>query len=113
MSPLNALGGPPRLLSLVPLVIPLLAQAMNSPWWEDYAIKDRYLCKGQGMLVVERNDAQASLINGRFRTTFFRETSDEPGLRYSGEGMRLILQGDSLTLEHLPHRVECLRVEQV
>ncbi|NDG74619.1 MAG: hypothetical protein EBX49_04625 [Synechococcaceae bacterium WB8_1B_136] len=94
------------------LAVPLLAQAMSSPWWEDYAIKDRYLCRDQGMVVVERNDAQASLITGRYRTTFFREASDGGGVRYSGDGMRLILQGDELTLERLPLRIQCLRTEQ-
>jgi hypothetical protein len=93
--------------------LPLLAQAMSSPWWEDYAIQDRYLCRDKGMVVLERNDAQASLINGRYRSTFFRERSDEGGVRYSGDGMRLILQGDELTLERLPLRIQCLRTEQV
>ncbi len=89
------------------------AQAMSSPWWEDYAIKERFLCGGQGAVVVERNDAQASLISGGFRTTLFREASDEPGLRYRGDDLRLILQGDELTVERLPQRIQCLRTEQV
>lgn len=98
-------------------VAPLLAApalAMTSPWWEDYAIKTRYLCRGEGVLVVERNDAQASIISGRFRTTLFRESSDLAGLRYkTSEGMRLILNGDELTIEQLPQRVQCLRTEEV
>ena len=89
------------------------ARAMSSPWWEDYAIKERFLCGGQGAVVVERNDAQASLISGGFRTTLFREASDEPGLRYRGDDLRLILQGDELTVERLPQRIQCLRTEQV
>ncbi|WP_411877089.1 hypothetical protein [Vulcanococcus limneticus] len=89
------------------------ARAMSSPWWEDYAIKERFLCGGQGAVVVERNDAQASLISGGFRTTLFREPSDEPGLRYRGDDLRLILQGDELTVERLPKRIQCLRTEQV
>jgi hypothetical protein len=92
---------------------PLLAQAMYSPWWEDYAIKDRYLCRDKGLVVLERNDAQASLINGRNRSTFFREASALPGLHYTAEGMRLILRGDELTIERLPQRLQCLRTEQV
>ena len=92
---------------------PLLAQAMHSPWWEDYAIKDRYLCRDKGMVVLERNDAQASLINGRNRITFFRDPSELPGLHYTGDGMRLILRGDELTIERLPQRLQCLRTEQV
>ena len=94
-------------------IAPLLAQAMHSPWWEDYAIKDRYLCRDKGMVVLERNDAQASLINGRNRNTFFREPSDLPGIHYTADGMRLILRGDELTIERRPQRLQCLRTEQV
>ena len=105
----------PSLLALLLALAPAVARAegIQSPWWEDYAIRDRYLCRGEGSLVLERNDAQASLIQGRYRSTFFREASDEPGLRYSGDGMRLILNGDELTLERLPQRIQCLRTDQV
>lgn len=98
-----------------PLAAPLAspAEPLQSPWWEDYAIRDRYLCRPEGVVVLERNDAQASLIQGRYRSTFFRERSDEPGVRYSGDGMRLILQGDELTLERLPQRIQCVRTDQV
>lgn len=89
------------------------AQPMQSPWWEDYAIRDRYLCRPHGMVVVERNDAQASLIQGPFRSTLFRETSEGVGIRYSGDGLRLILRGDELTVEQLPQRILCLRTDQV
>ena len=105
---------------LIPLVtllmfgpLALAAEPLQSPWWEDYAIRDRYLCRPEGMVVLERNDAQASLIQGRYRSTFFRESSNEPGVRYSGDGMRLILMGDELTLERLPQRIQCLRTDQV
>ena len=90
-----------------------LAQSMQSPWWEDYAVRDRYLCRSQGVVVVERNEAQASLIQGRYRSTLFREASDQPGIRYSGDGLRLILLGDELTVEQLPQRILCLRTDQV
>ena len=50
-----------------------LTLAMGSPWWEQYEVRDTYLCPERGRLVVERNDAQASLLSGRFRTTLFRE----------------------------------------
>lgn len=88
------------------------AEPLQSPWWEDYGSHDRYLCRGQASVVLERNEAQASLIRGGYRTTFFREASDEPGLRYSSDGMRLILLGDELTLERLPQRISCLRTAQ-
>ena len=91
----------------------LIAQAMQSPWWEDYGIKDRYLCHDKGMLVIERNQSQASMISGGYRRTFFRLQSNEPGVRYSSDDMDMILRGDELTLEQLPMRIQCLRVDQV
>ena len=91
----------------------LIAQAMPSPWWEDYGIKDRYLCHDKGMLVIERNQSQASMISGGYRRTFFRLQSNETGVRYSSDGMEMILRGDELTLEQLPMRIQCLRVDQV
>lgn len=104
---------------LIPLVtllmfgpLALAAEPLQSPWWEDYAIRDRYLCRSQGVLVLERNDAQASIIQGQHRSTLFREASDEPGLRYGADGLRLILIGDELTLERLPQRIQCLRTAQ-
>ena len=102
-------------IAAAPLAAPPASSAepLQSPWWEDYAIRDRYLCRPEGVVVLERNDAQASLIQGRYRSTFFRERSDEPGVRYSGDGMRLILQGDELTLERLPQRIQCVRTDQV
>ncbi|MFN5163207.1 MAG: hypothetical protein ACK5IA_15260 [Cyanobacteriota bacterium] len=90
-----------------------LAQAMNSPWWENYDHRDRYLCSGSGSLVIERNDSQASLISGGTRLTLFREEADAPGLRYRNGDMRLILRGDELTVEQLPRQLTCVRTEQV
>jgi hypothetical protein len=100
-----------QLLSLQPLGGSTLA--MGSPWWEDYGITEQFLCPDQRRVTLERNDAQASLIAGRFRSTLFREASDLPGLRYRNEQMTLILKGDVLTMEQLSHRLECLRTEQV
>ena len=101
------------------LAAPLAAVAMGSPWWEDYAIKDTYQCADNGQLVVERNDAQASLISGRFRTTLFRAQQQaddrEPilGIVYRNDQMTLILRGDQLILEQLPSRTSCMRTESV
>jgi hypothetical protein len=64
------------------------------------------------VLIIERNDAQASVLSGRFRTTLFRENSDLPGLRYGDDRMRVIIRGDVLTLEQLPDRVDCMRSQQ-
>ena len=71
----------------------LTALAMGSPWWEDYGTSETFLCPNQGALIIERNDAQASVLSGRFRTTLFRENSDLPGLRYGDDRMRVIIRG--------------------
>ncbi|MFO0038965.1 MAG: hypothetical protein ACK522_08475 [Synechococcaceae cyanobacterium] len=86
---------------------------MGSPWWENYERRDTYRCPDQRLLVLERNDSQASLLSGRVRSTFFREAGDAPGVRYQSGRLRLILEGDALTLEELPQRLTCVRTEQV
>lgn len=108
--------GWPRLLAWVPLLgLPFAgaAVAMSSPWWENYEVRETFLCNDTNKVVVERNDAQASLLAGRSRTTLFREDSPLPGLRYGTDRLRLILRGDELTLERLPQRMLCLRTDQV
>ena len=92
---------------------PLPALAMQSPWWENYDRIDRYLCNAQARVVLERNDSQASLITGRDQMTLFRENSELAGQRYSNGEMHVILKGDELTLERLPMRLICQRMEQV
>jgi len=89
------------------------AQAMGSPWWENYDTRESFLCRDNNKVVLERNDAQAALISGRSSTTLFREPSDLPGLRYGNDTLRLILRGDELTVEQLPQRLLCLRMDQV
>lgn len=91
------------------LVLPLVA--MVSPWWEDYVIRDSFLCSERGSVLVERNDVQASLINGPMRQTLFREHQDLPGLRFSNGDLRLIIQGDELTIEQWPQALTCLRTD--
>ena len=95
---------------MIALLVPLLA--LSSPWWEDYDIRDRFLCGDQGVLVVERNDAQASLISGGSRFTLFRIASSQPGVRYGSELMELTLWGDSLTLEQGRRKLQCTRTDQ-
>jgi hypothetical protein len=92
-------------------LLPLLA--MQSPWWEHYDQRERFVCADRMAVVLERNASQASLIAGHTRTTLFREASDLPGLRYENESLRVILRGDELTLEQLPVRRVCVRTEQV
>ena len=86
---------------------------MNSPWWENYDVRQRFICPQQGTVVVERNDSQASLFAAGVRFTLFRERDGEPGLRYRNDNLRLILSGDELTLEQLPQRFTCTRTEEV
>lgn len=95
---------------LLALLAPLTL-AMGSPWWEQYEVRDTYLCPEQGRLVVERNDAQASLLSGRFRTTLFRENSELPGLRYTNDLLRLVIRGDVMSLEQDSRKLECLRTD--
>lgn len=96
---------------LLLLAASMLVQA--SPWWEHYDSSDSFLCPRLGRVKLERNNAQASLIAGRFRTTAFRNDSTLPGIRYANPRMTLILQGDLLTIEQLPSRIQCTRTEQV
>jgi hypothetical protein len=99
------------------VLLPLLA--MGSPWWEDYGTKETFLCSDQGPVVIERNEAQASLITGRYRMTLFRAQQPAPGegpilgIVYRNELMTLILRGDQLILEQLPKRTTCMRTESV
>ena len=96
----------PPLLAPLTLIAHL---AMGSPWWEHYELKETYTCPNQGTLVVERNDSQASLLSGPYRSTLFRENSELPGLRYRNEVLRLVLKGDLLTLEQSSDKLECLK----
>ena len=93
-------------LTLAPLL------AMSSPWWEDYEVRERFLCGDRGGLVVERNASQASLISGPAGITLFRESSTEPGLRYRNGEMLLVLWGDNLTLEQGRSTLRCIRTDQ-
>jgi len=105
------------LIAGIALLLGLPAQAANlalgSPWWENYDSRDSFLCRNQSKVIIERNDAQAALIAGRSVTTLFRETSTLPGVRYGNDSLRVILRGDELTVERLPMRIQCLRMEQV
>lgn len=89
------------------------ALAAGSPWWEDYTTQETFLCPDQGRVVLERNEAQASLTTGRYRSTLFRDPSVSDALRYRNDWMTVSLRGDVLTMERLPSRVDCLRTEQV
>ncbi|MEI6030410.1 MAG: hypothetical protein WCQ20_04490 [Synechococcaceae cyanobacterium ELA739] len=89
------------------------AGAMQSPWWENYDLKERFVCPDHGALVLERNQSQASLISGRFSSILFREANDNAGLTYRNGSLTVTIRGDELTLEQLPQRLICLRTEEV
>lgn len=103
---------------VIPLLIAgLLPLAQSSPWWENYDSKTRFLCPDRSAMVLERNEAQASLFTGRYRTTLFRENGEGPAIRYTNDALRVILRGDELTVEHRPMpltmTMTCVRTEQV
>ncbi len=106
-------------LQLVPALAGLLslltgpASAMQSPWWENYDLKERFVCPDHGALVLERNESQASLISGRSSSILFREANDNAGLTYRNGPLKVTIRGDELTLEQLPQRLICLRTEEV
>lgn len=98
---------------MTPQLLALALLAMGSPWWEDYSTTEHFLCPNERRVTLERNESQASLLAGRFRSTLFREAWEHPGIRYRNDQMTLILKGDVLTLEQLSRRLECVRTEQV
>jgi hypothetical protein len=104
-------------LSLVFIILsPGLGMAIESPWWENYDRKDRYRCEQQQMLVIERNDSQASILMGGQRSTLFRDRRVDNTVSYSAEGLVLRLNGDELQLElnqPMPTLMRCQRTEDV
>jgi hypothetical protein len=100
------------MFALLPIVAAATSVAVSSPWWEGYDVRERFLCGERGVLVVERNDAQASLISGRNRFTLFRVASSQPGMRFASDEMELTLWGDSLTFEQGRRRLQCTRTDQ-
>ena len=86
---------------------------MGSPWWENYDVRQNYLCPGRGTVVVERNDSQASLLSGGFRSTLFREPASGGEISFRNNDFRVTLQGDVLTLEQATRQITCLRTEEV
>ena len=103
------------LLLAVMAATPLRAIAgpMGSPWWENYDVRQSYLCPGRGTVVVERNDSQASLLSGGFRSTLFRDSASGNELSFRNDDFRVTLKGDVLTLEQATRQITCLRTEEV
>jgi len=86
---------------------------MGSPWWENYDVRQSFICPGRGTVVLERNDSQASLLSGGFRSTLFREPASGSQLSFRNDDFRVTLQGDVLTLEQATRQITCLRTEEV
>jgi len=108
-------AGASFLLAVVGAAVPLEAAPgpMGSPWWENYDVRQSYLCPGRGTVVVERNDSQASLLSGGFRSTLFREPASGGEISFRNDDFRVTLQGDLLTLEQAARQITCLRTEEV
>jgi hypothetical protein len=103
-------------LSLAVTMSAPFAVAIDSPWWENYDRKDRFRCDQQQALVLERNESQASILMGGYRSTLFRDRQADNGVRYSGDGLMLRLNGDELQLElnrPMPTLMQCQRTEDV
>lgn len=88
------------------------ARAMESPWWENYDSQLNFLCPGQGSLVLERNESQASILSHGFRSTLFRDPMESGAIAYRNGDFRVLLKGDELTLEQGGRQILCLRTEQ-
>ena len=88
------------------------AAAIAAPWWENYDLKQSFLCPGGRTLVLERNASQASIQGGGFNSTLFREADNSPDLTYRNDSVRVSLRGDELTLEQFPQRITCLRSQE-
>jgi hypothetical protein len=101
------------LISAGLLALPQPGNGVQSPWWENYDLKESYRCTDQAVVVLERNASQAALIANGFSSTLFREPSETPALRYSNEQLRVVLRGDELTLEQLPQVRTCIRTQEV
>jgi len=86
---------------------------MGSPWWENYDVRQSFICPGRGTVVLERNDSQASLLSGGFRSTLFREPASGGEISFRNDDFRVTLHGDVLTLEQATRQITCLRTEEV
>ncbi|MEB3199036.1 MAG: hypothetical protein VKK62_00740 [Synechococcaceae cyanobacterium] len=106
----------PSLLSVgIAMLMPSLV-AIDSPWWENYDAKDRYLCNDRMVVVIERNEAQASLFTRGMRSTLFRDNQSSAGLLYRNDVFKVVLKGDELMLDQsridpFNPRITCVRTE--
>ena len=107
---------PTSLLSLSFALFSHTLVSFSSPWWEQYDAKEKYLCGNRDVVMLERNDAQASLFSRGMRTTLFRDANAPVGLLYRNDILMLTLKGDELTLDQskldpFNPKLTCLRTE--
>ena len=84
----------------------------SSDRWENYDVRQSFVCPGRGTVVVERNESQASLLSGGLRSTLFREADSGNAMSFRNGDLHLTLRGDELTLEQFNQQILCLRTEQ-
>ena len=87
--------------------------ALRGERFDGHSFAAEALRLGAGAVVVERNDSQASLLTGGFRSTLFREPTSGGELSFRNDDFRVTLQGDVLTLEQSTRQITCLRSEEV
>jgi len=86
--------------------------AIDSPWWENYERRDRFRCDQQQVLVLERNESQASILMGGHRSTLFRDRQADNSVRYSGEGLMLRLYGNEIHHELTRHMTKLMQTQR-
>ncbi|OUT71999.1 MAG: hypothetical protein CBB79_07070 [Synechococcus sp. TMED19] len=92
--------------------VPAIVSAGPSPWWEHYERHDKYRCDGDEELLIERNDAQASLYMGGYKMNLFRDKHSPLFKRYISDRLKLTVSGDEVELEDQLSRRRCQRFEQ-
>lgn len=107
---------PTSLLSLSFALMSHTLVSFSSPWWEQYDAKEKYLCSNSSVVMLERNDSQASMFTRGLRTTLFRDANVSPGFLYRNEMFMVALKGDELTLDQskldpFNPKLTCLRTE--
>ena len=97
---------------ILAVVMPASVSAGPSPWWEHYERQDKYRCDGDKELLIERNDAQASLYMGGYKMNLFRDKDSPLFTRYISDRLKLTITGDEVELEDELSRRRGQRFEQ-
>ena len=94
------------------LLMPHGVHAGPSPWWEHYERQDKYRCEGDEELLIERNEAQASIYMGGYKMNLFRDQRSPLFKRYISDRLKVTIKGDEVELEDLLSMRRCQRYEQ-